>query len=161
EMLQLDLLGSGFMLRESPTLQSKGQTTVRTVAGGYMVSSFFDVNTEVSLDNGVSWTPAQGPGHVELRNDPSQAPAIDHTHRRLPPPTGAYISPQLWHALFAQGIVIRDVRHKIFTQSYLPPVTGSNDTNTLDSQLDMQVSHAGAGPGRRGGAPACGARTPR
>src|SRR4029078_9132124 len=47
EMLSLDLNGSGFMLRESPTLQSTGKTTVRQVPGGYMVSSFFDIFTEV------------------------------------------------------------------------------------------------------------------
>ena len=74
-MLQLDLTGSGFHLRESPTLQSTGQTTVRPVAGGYMISSFFDVFTEISTDNGVSWMPAQNSGHVELRNDPDDGPA--------------------------------------------------------------------------------------
>src|SRR5262249_1004549 len=143
EMLQLDLVGPGFMLRESPTLQSKGQTTIRPVAGGYMIGSFFDVFTEVSTDAGVTWTPANQSGHVELRHDPTLAPAVSHPTTLLPPPTGAYISPQLWHALFAQGIIIRDVRHKLFTQSYLPPQTGSNDTHTLDSQLDMQVSTDG------------------
>src|SRR6185436_1718576 len=50
EMLQLDLTGTGFMLRESPTLQSTGQTTVRPVAGGYLIGSFFDIFTEVSTD---------------------------------------------------------------------------------------------------------------
>src|ERR1039458_8347577 len=52
EMLQLDLSVPGgpsgtIMLRESPTLQSTGQTTVRPVAGGYMISSFFDVFTGI------------------------------------------------------------------------------------------------------------------
>jgi autotransporter-associated beta strand protein len=140
EMLQLDLTGPGFMLRESPTLQSKGQTTIRPVAGGYMVSSFFDVFTEVSTDGGSTWTAAQAAGHVELRNDPLTVPSVGHPTPRLPPPTGVYISPQQWHALYAQGIVIRDVRHKVFTQSYLPPPTGSNDIHTLNSQLDMQIS---------------------
>src|SRR5207302_7976541 len=46
EMLQLDISGGtlppGVMLRESPTLPSKGQTTVRPIAGGYMIGSFFD-----------------------------------------------------------------------------------------------------------------------
>src|SRR5262249_13547333 len=48
EMLQLNLIGPGFLLRESPTLQSTGQTTIKPVNGGYMIGSFFDVFTEVS-----------------------------------------------------------------------------------------------------------------
>ena len=61
EMLQLNISGmpSGIMLRESPTLQSTGQTTVRPVNGGYRISSFFDIFTEISLDGGASWVPAQ------------------------------------------------------------------------------------------------------
>ena len=41
----------------------------------------------------------------------------------LPPPAGVYVSPALWHAAFANGIVIRDVSHQKFTQSLpLPPL---------------------------------------
>src|SRR5439155_852498 len=62
EMLQLDLtapVGAGvIMIRESPTLVSTGQATLRGLADGYMASSFFDVNTELSTD-GFSWVPAQ------------------------------------------------------------------------------------------------------
>src|SRR5437667_7213015 len=95
EMLQLDLTGAGFILRESPTLQSKGQTTVRPVAGGYMIGSFFDINTEISTDGGVSWTPAQAAAHVELRNDPQTVPAVGQPTLLMPPPVGTYISPAL------------------------------------------------------------------
>ncbi|PWU17532.1 MAG: hypothetical protein C5B50_11160, partial [Verrucomicrobia bacterium] len=140
EMLQLDLNGGGFMLRESPTLQSTGQTTIRPVAGGYMVSSFFDIFTEVSTDGGASWQPAQQTGHMELRNDPANAPAVPHPTPLLPPPGGGYVSPQQWHALFAQGIVIKDVSHKFFTQSYLPPSAGITNTHAFNSILDMSVS---------------------
>src|SRR5205085_4934994 len=70
EMLQLDLTSGSLLLRESPTLHSTGQTTVRPVAGGYMIGSFFDVFTEVSTDGGISWTPAQQAGHVEMHPDP-------------------------------------------------------------------------------------------
>lgn len=47
-----------FMLRESPTKQSLGQHTLRPDPRGYRVSSFFDVFTELSTDNGASWIPA-------------------------------------------------------------------------------------------------------
>jgi hypothetical protein len=64
EMLQLTLTGVGqfgsFMIRESPTKQSLGRTTI---AQGpqpvpWMVSSFFDVFVELSTDGGQSWIPA-------------------------------------------------------------------------------------------------------
>jgi len=40
---------------------------VRQVGGGYMIDSFFDVFTDISLDNGANWSPAQDAAHVELR----------------------------------------------------------------------------------------------
>src|SRR6266478_3212356 len=78
EMLSLSLSGSGlpqgFMLRESPTLQSQGGTAIKRLADGtYQISSFFDIFPEVSLDSGTSWMPAQAPTHVELQcNAPEQ-----------------------------------------------------------------------------------------
>ena len=72
EMLSLDLnAGSGVMIRESPTLQSTGQTVVQPVGGGlFHIDSFFDVFTELSLDNGASWMPSSGPTHVTLEPVP-------------------------------------------------------------------------------------------
>ncbi|MCX6290620.1 MAG: IPTL-CTERM sorting domain-containing protein [Bacteroidetes bacterium] len=66
EMLQLDLYGgtlpSGVTLRESPTLVSHGQTVITDIGSGqFRMSSFFDVFTELSTDNGNSWQPASGP----------------------------------------------------------------------------------------------------
>jgi PEP-CTERM motif len=63
EMLQLQLSGTiptasptSFMLRESPTLASTGQTTVESLPGGmFHIDSFFDVFTELSLDGGATW----------------------------------------------------------------------------------------------------------
>jgi hypothetical protein len=140
EMLQLDLTGSAFMLRESPTLQSTGQTTVRPVAGGYMVSSFFDIFTEVSLDGGISWTPAQQAGHVEMHPDPKEVTPVPEPTPFLPPPNGNYVSPAQCHALFAEGIVIKDVRHKLFTQAFQPPPPGITNLETFNSQIDLQIS---------------------
>ena len=51
---------AGIMIRESPTLASTGRTTIATLSDGYLISSFFDVFTEVSLDGGMSWNPAAG-----------------------------------------------------------------------------------------------------
>src|ERR1051325_11620746 len=147
EMLQLDLTipsgGMTLMIRESPTLQSTGQTTVRPVAGGYMIGSFFDVFTELSLDGGGTWTPANKKHRVKMRKDPRGFPPVPMPTPHLPPPTGKYVSPQQWHALYAQGIVIKDVSHKFFTDSMFPPAPGITNIHVFNSQLDLQVSTDG------------------
>ena len=72
EMLQLDLSGGtlppNVRIRESPTLASTGRTTMRPgPGGGVYIDSFFDVFTELSLDNGASWMPSDnGSGRVEM-----------------------------------------------------------------------------------------------
>jgi len=71
EMLQLDISGGtlppGVMIRESPTLQSLGRTTIRNTGGGYYIDSFFDIFTELSVDGGQTWMPSEGPpGHMGM-----------------------------------------------------------------------------------------------
>src|SRR5262249_9624653 len=127
EMLQLNLTSGNIMLRESPTRQSTGKTAIRPESAGFMISRFFDICTEISLDGGATWTPSQGAAHVELRNDPRQVPPVTEPTQLLPPPNESYISPAKWHALYAQGIVIKDIRHKRFTQSLLPPPPGGKN----------------------------------
>ena len=61
----------------------------------------------------------------------------------LPPPNDQYISPAQWHALYAQGIIIRDVRHKLFTDSFQPPQVGASATHSFNSTIDLQVSTDG------------------
>jgi hypothetical protein len=57
EMLSMNLTGgtlpANVRIRESPTLQSTGQTTIRAFSkGGFLIDSFFDIFVEVSLDGG-------------------------------------------------------------------------------------------------------------
>lgn len=71
EMLQMDILanvgGQTFMIRESPTRASTGRTTVRALADGtYRIDSFFDIFTELSVDGGATWIPADAPTHMTL-----------------------------------------------------------------------------------------------
>jgi hypothetical protein len=80
EMIAMNIVGGtlppGFMVRESPTLASLGQTTITTIntGGPYQIDSFFDVFTELSIDNGATWIPQTPPAsHVELV-DPSPIP---------------------------------------------------------------------------------------
>src|SRR5258708_6061289 len=70
EMLQMDISGgnlpAGFKIRESPSMQSTGQTKIDD-ATHWHIDSFFDIFTEVSLDGGLNWTPASsGAWHVTL-----------------------------------------------------------------------------------------------
>jgi hypothetical protein len=76
EMLQMNLSGTSpfgqIMVRESPTLQSLGETRIMPTGGGnFHVDSFFDVFTELSTDGGQTWIPSQGPSHVNLVPEPS------------------------------------------------------------------------------------------
>ena len=75
DMLAMNLIGTGgVMIRESPTLQSTGQTRIQDISGGlYHIDSFFDVFTELSLDGGASWIPSEGPAHVNLTSVPEPA----------------------------------------------------------------------------------------
>ncbi len=67
EMLSLNLTGLPFgaQIRESPTLASTGNHSITDVPGGYVIDSFFDVFTELSLDGGATWFPSTGPMHIE------------------------------------------------------------------------------------------------
>ncbi|MFN0165806.1 MAG: hypothetical protein ACKV22_05185 [Bryobacteraceae bacterium] len=61
ELLQMDLIGGlpPFLLRERPTVPSLGQLGVTQAGTGtYAFDSFFDVFTELSLDGGQNWIPA-------------------------------------------------------------------------------------------------------
>lgn len=62
EMLSMDLAGGtlppGMLLRESPTRGSGGRLSMDAAPGGFIVDSFFDVWTELSLDGGQSWIEA-------------------------------------------------------------------------------------------------------
>jgi hypothetical protein len=62
-----DLLTTGIMIRESPTLHSTGKSILTpVVGGGYRLSSFFDVFLELTVDGGLTWAPATG-GSIRLR----------------------------------------------------------------------------------------------
>jgi len=64
------------MLRESPTRQSLGKTFVRngpSLSRPFLVSSYFGVFIEVSLDGGQSWSGVLDPVSVELNPQPLPA----------------------------------------------------------------------------------------
>lgn len=76
EMLSMSLSGGGLpagvRVRESPTLQSLGRTTMTDVGGGlYRIDSFFDVFTELSIDDGQTWMPSSGSLHLNGVPEPT------------------------------------------------------------------------------------------
>lgn len=79
EMLQLDLAGGdatgSYMLRESPTKVSTGKTQIREspTLGVFHIDSFFDVFTELSIDGGQTWIPADGALRIEVMPTPGAA----------------------------------------------------------------------------------------
>jgi hypothetical protein len=147
EMTQLDISGgdlpAGVMIRESQSLASTGETRIKPVAGGYMISSFFDIYTEVSTDFGLSWMPSVQSGRVSLLVDPETVPPMTSQSHLLPPPIANYVTPAQWHQAYANGIVIKDVKHKLFTDSIEPPALGATTTHTFNSQADFQASMDG------------------
>jgi hypothetical protein len=63
EIVEMSLSGEfggvSLMVRESPTLPSSGITSITDLGGGlYNIDSFFDVFTELSVDGGETWMPA-------------------------------------------------------------------------------------------------------
>ena len=80
EMVDLLMTTPGkLQVRESPSKASTGETRIQATPTGYMISSFFDIWTDVSLD-GVVWSPAQSPVHVELQVNPGAVPTVMMPH---------------------------------------------------------------------------------
>ena len=147
ELQQLNLSGgtlpAGVVIRESPTKASSGETRIETIPGGYMIDSFFDIYLEISTDGGSTYMPAGTPLRLELKPDPQLiAPALA-PRKVMPMPNGQDITPSAWWQLYANGIVIKDVRHKLYTGWMEPPVFSASQTHTFDSQLDFQLSTDG------------------
>jgi PKD repeat protein len=160
EMLALEMGGGGgggggaAMIRESPTRQSLGRTSIRTVTGGFLIESFFDVWTEVSLDGGLTWTPALDGGPLELRSDPLLVPPVQAPTSLLPPLNEVYASRAQWSGIYAAGIILKDLRQKFFTQATLPPQPGGSLVHYFDSEVDFQISTDGGNTFQHGRAPA-------
>ncbi len=111
------------MIRESPTLPSLGRTTSRAVPGGYMVGSFFDIFTEVSLDGGQSWTPANGAMHMYLLPY-IEAENIYRSNFVLPRDGSLETWPQAEPVRFPNGMRCRNIRFQDFADSEYPPDPG-------------------------------------
>ncbi len=62
----------------------------------------------------------------------------------LPPPNGLYLPPETQTVAFANGLLLRNPAHRLFTASVPPPPTpGDSLTHTFGSQVEMEVSMDG------------------
>jgi len=70
EVLSLNISGGslppGVMIRESPSKQSTGETSIQDAPEGFLISSFFDIFTEISLDGGQTFIAAIQPINIIL-----------------------------------------------------------------------------------------------
>ena len=146
EMLSLDIHGGelppGVMIRESPTLSSKGKTTISPVGDGtYLLTSFFDVFTEVSIDFGMTWSPSDN-GSMRMELQPENL-GIVRPVPFLPPDASHYLSPNLSPQAYANGVIIRNVSNAQFSPSLPPPDPGGALIQSLNSIVTMEVSFDG------------------
>ena len=125
-------------MRVSPTLPSRGQATVQRVGGGFNLSSFFDINTELSLNNGASWHAAKTDQRVQL--DSRGLESFSMTGN-LTPANGAYVSaPAAPPIYYANNIITRDYLHyQLLFHPPLPPL-GTNLIFTSPGLVDFCVS---------------------
>jgi hypothetical protein len=150
ELQRLDISGGGLppvmMIRESPTLQSLGVTRIQPQTNGnYTISSFFDVFTEVSMNNGLTWSPATN-GSIPLILVGGLLPNGFLTNS-LPPLAGQYITPPGWPVFYLQwlgpSIAIRDITLHSFTMTFPPPPPGKSATYVFGASADLFVSWDG------------------
>jgi autotransporter-associated beta strand protein len=135
-------LPGGGLIRASQSQPTRGVTQIDPQPNGlHRINSFFDVFTELSLDGGTTWqAPSNGPVRMQLE---PQAPEVPTTAATLPVTNSPYISPALWHAIYAQGIVISNVTHRSFTASLAMPSPGATNTESFGSAVDMLISQDG------------------
>ncbi len=138
EMTGLTISGGslppGVMIRASGNGRSLGQTTIQPSPGsGFHIDSFFDVYSELSTDNGQTWSPAtSGPPHMVLEGD--------FAANTLPPLDGEYVSLAHWHGYYENGAVITNVIHYDFTETFSPPGPGETLIECFGSILSGWLS---------------------
>ena len=146
ELLQLDIVAggthTGVLIRESPMLPSLGATRIEIQTTGLAtISSFFDVFSEMSLNNGMTWFPAtNGSVPVILVGG---TPLNKFPGCTLPPAAGQYISPPEWPALYPQGVVIKHLTLHSFTAAFPPPAPAQTVIYHLGATVDLWVSFDG------------------
>jgi len=134
--------------RKSDPRLAKAAPPSKPVAadGTRRIHSFFDVlargipgrwrELDARRTGGASESGLQRPGKFAKAPRPN-----------LPPPDGQYVSPQLYHILTAQGIVIsKYLSQTVLRRASRRPPPGATDTHTFNSQVEMDLSQQGQPP---------------
>ena len=150
ELLSLDITNGGLppvmRIRESPTLQSLGVMLIRPLPDlSYTICSFFDVFTELSMNGGLTWSPATN-GSIPLLLVGGTPPNGFPTDS-LPPAAGQYVTPPGWPEFYLQPagpiIVIQNITLHSFTVGSPPPSPGQSRTYHFGALADLFVSWDG------------------
>ncbi len=144
EMLSLSLTGgslqAGMMLRESPTRASTGKTTIRpAVSGGYMIGSFFDIFTEISLDGGATWSPSSASTKLQLSERTTQSNSFGSLC--LTPPAGEYISTPGLFTSYSGGRRLKEFNGKSFTSCDTLPSLGNTAVISTGGSASLKMSN--------------------
>lgn len=130
--------GSGVRFRESPTKISTGKIIIDSISSGYMISSFFDIYAEVSLDGGASWSPGDNFLNIGL----TYPPAYPFLTNMMMPSTG-YKTGAGDEISFASSYKIRSLILDNFTSSFAPPAMGGTSTNIFNGTANFDLSFDG------------------
>jgi hypothetical protein len=131
----------GLRIRESPTLPSLGRTTVSAgEGGGYMISSFFDIFTELSIDGGGSWIPGSRKARVILQNLANETAPSEK--RFLPKDTACqgYLSD---FARFPNDVQLNDFTLGFVSHSGALPLAGQTNRVVFMARANFNLTTNG------------------
>jgi hypothetical protein len=138
EMLQMNISGGtlppSVMIRESPTRVSTGRTSIRTTASGHMISSFFDVFTEISLDGGSTWTPSTEMLSLDFSSSP---PSVSVASNNFPPEGMDFTPPSYGTTTFENGAMIRNMELRRIGINETMPIAPLGISSSVSSFFDV------------------------
>jgi hypothetical protein len=142
EMIMMNLYGGtlpgGVMVRESPTLQSKGRLKIINIGSsgedGVSVSSFFDIFTEISLDGGATWTPASEAVSLDFSSSP---PSISVATNNFPPEGMDFRPSSYGTTTFENGVMIRNIELRRFGVGLPMPDAPLGVSSSVSSFFDV------------------------
>ena len=141
EVLALNIAGgmlpAAVIFRESPGLSSSGKIKVTDVINGYLIESFFDIWLELSVDGGLSWTPALSPIRIEFSYYPEEYSFLINL---FPPSEGSYISDIGDSISFTPGVMVRNIVKKYPDASIPPPPPMMPVVHSYNDSIFFQIS---------------------
>jgi hypothetical protein len=140
EMLSMSLSGGtlpgGVMIRESPTLATRGKVkSVRDMGNNRSImSSFFDVFTEISLDGGATWSPASEPVCLDFSSSP---PSVSVASNNFPPEGMDFTPSSYGTTTFENGAMIRNLELRRIGINEPVPDTPLGVRSSVNSFFDI------------------------